>query len=246
MYFYNFNIGDYASHTKGLSLLEDLAYRRLLDAYYLNERPFNGCSTDVARLIGMREHADDVGYVLDTFFTNRDGDWVHQRVEDDLLAYQSKSIKARKAGKASAKARKNKGLEQDPTGVQQTFNERSTDVQPTNNQEPITNNQIKKKAKRGFGVCELVGLGVDRGVAEDWMAVRKLKRAANTVTALQTIINESEKAGMNLNDVITLCAERSWQGFKAEWVREEKSKKTQEQDFVSVNTNTDWAKGIAE
>jgi len=35
MHYYQFNIGDYASHTRHLSDLEDLAYRRLLDAYYL-------------------------------------------------------------------------------------------------------------------------------------------------------------------------------------------------------------------
>ncbi|NDH69342.1 MAG: DUF1376 domain-containing protein, partial [Gammaproteobacteria bacterium] len=33
MHYYQFHIGDYKSHTHHLSLLEDLAYRRLLDFY---------------------------------------------------------------------------------------------------------------------------------------------------------------------------------------------------------------------
>ena len=34
MHFYQFNIGDYASHTRHLNPIEDIAYRRLLDIYY--------------------------------------------------------------------------------------------------------------------------------------------------------------------------------------------------------------------
>ena len=64
MHYYQFNIGDYASHTSRLSLMEDLAYRRLLDLYYLNEQPFNECLTDVAREIGMPEHKDEITYIL--------------------------------------------------------------------------------------------------------------------------------------------------------------------------------------
>jgi len=56
MHYFQFNIGDYASHTRHLSLLEDLAYRRLLDLYYLKDGELFGDEADVARQIGMREH----------------------------------------------------------------------------------------------------------------------------------------------------------------------------------------------
>lgn len=49
MNYYQFHVGDYAAHTRNLGLLEDLAYRRMLDAYYVNERPFVGGVQDVAR-----------------------------------------------------------------------------------------------------------------------------------------------------------------------------------------------------
>ena len=84
MNYYPFHIGDYAGHTRNLSLLEDLAYRRLLDAYYLAERPFNGSEADVAREIGMRDHLDEVSYVLRKFFV-RDGDcWKNQRADEEM------------------------------------------------------------------------------------------------------------------------------------------------------------------
>ena len=134
MHYYQFNIGDYASHTSRLSQSEDLAYRRLLDLYYLSEQPFNECSKSVAREIGMIDQLDSVEYILSKFFVLQDGLWTQKRAEREIKAYQSKLESASKAGKASAKARKIKASEQ-------AFNDCSTDVQPNIKQEPITNNQ---------------------------------------------------------------------------------------------------------
>ncbi|MCP4984979.1 MAG: YdaU family protein, partial [Colwellia sp.] len=39
MHYYQFNIGDYTSHTSHLDPLEDIAYRRMLDWVYLHESP---------------------------------------------------------------------------------------------------------------------------------------------------------------------------------------------------------------
>jgi len=64
MYYYQFNIGDYASHTNNLSLLEDLAYRRLLDIYYRDEGLAECCEQEIARSIGMKDYQDEVSYIL--------------------------------------------------------------------------------------------------------------------------------------------------------------------------------------
>lgn len=138
MNFYPFHIGDYAAHTRNLSLLEDLAYRRLLDAYYLAEQPFNGSPTDVAREIGMRDQVAEVEYILTKFF-ERDGDlWRNKRADQEIAKYQEKQAKASKAGKASAERRLNAGstdVGKTSTDVDKSSNGRST------NQEPRTKNQ---------------------------------------------------------------------------------------------------------
>jgi uncharacterized protein YdaU (DUF1376 family) len=127
MHYFQFNIGDYASHTRHLSLMEDLAYRRLLDLYYLRDGQLYGNESEVARQIGMRDHVDDVRQVLiDFFILDVDGKWMHHRCDAEITHFRQKSEKASNAGKASAERRSNV---------------RSTDVQPTNNQEPITKNQ---------------------------------------------------------------------------------------------------------
>ncbi len=127
MHYYQFNIGDYASHTRHLTLIEDIAYRRLLDAYYLHERPLIDCLTTVARQINMRDYENEVEAVLIEFFEHTDDGWISRRADREIAHYRSKIEQASKAGKASAERR---------------LNARSTDVQPTNNHKPITNNHI--------------------------------------------------------------------------------------------------------
>ena len=127
MNYFPFHIGDYASHTKGLSLMEDLAYRRLLDAYYLAEHPFNTCSTDIARNIGMMQHNDAVEYVLTKYFDQTDDGFVHHRAESEIAKAHAKKEAVARAGRASAESRLNRRS----TPVEQTLNVSS-------NQEPIT------------------------------------------------------------------------------------------------------------
>ena len=65
MHYYNFHIGDYQSHTHHLSIIEDIAFRRLLDHYYLHELPIK--QRTIARQIRMVEHEAEVLSVLNIF-----------------------------------------------------------------------------------------------------------------------------------------------------------------------------------
>jgi uncharacterized protein YdaU (DUF1376 family) len=130
MHYFQFHIGDYASHTRYLSHMEDLAYRRLLDFYYLHESPIK--HHDIARQIGMTEHEQDVLTVLNEFFLSTPDGFVSPRADKEIQHFHSKVEQASKAGKASAERR---------------LNGRSTDVQPTINHKPLTNNHIVKQNK---------------------------------------------------------------------------------------------------
>jgi uncharacterized protein YdaU (DUF1376 family) len=149
LHYYQFNIGDYASHTRHLSLLENLAFRLLLDEYYLKERPLNACSTSVARLIGMRDHQKEVEAVLNEFFILTDDGWVQNRADREILHYKDKQNKASKAGKASA--------------LQRTLNGCSADVQPNSKHKPITNNHKPKETPSA----------TPDGFADFWLAYPK-------------------------------------------------------------------------
>jgi hypothetical protein len=64
----------------------------------------------------------------------------------------------------------------------------------------------------------LIEIGVSEVVASDWMEVRKKKKASNTETAFNAILEEIKKSNINPNQCITEAVARSWQGFKASWI----------------------------
>lgn len=144
MHYYQFNIPDYQSHTKHLTPIEDICYRRLLDWQYLHEKPIPIDVKALCRLIMLRDYVEDVEQILFEFFVLTDDGWINQRAFEEINQYHDKSKKASEAGKASAAKRlsKNNGnsINDGSTENEQTLNERSTDVQPTINQEPLTNN----------------------------------------------------------------------------------------------------------
>jgi len=226
VHYFQFNIGDYASHTSRLTPLEDLAYRRMLDLYYLNEQPLNGCLTDVARELGLSEHVNEVEYVLSKFFTETETGFSQKRIDLEIKKYKSNAKNKSKAGKASAKARATKASKE-VTGVEQVLNASATNVELNINHKPITNNQeplnslvtkdIVAKAPKFNFKTELLALGVDPEILEDWLTVRKKKKASNTKTALRGLIAEITKSGLMINDAIEYAASKSWSGFKADW-----------------------------
>lgn len=67
---------------------------------------------------------------------------------------------------------------------------------------------------------------VDEQVAKDYLAIRKAKRAPLTRTSLDGLIREFQKAGLTVAAGIQLCAARGWQGFKADWLANDRKTTT--------------------
>ena len=97
VHYYQFNIGDYQSHTAHLTVEEDLAYRRLLDWYYLHETPIPLEIDEIARLIRMRTHTDCIAIVLREFFEKTDLGWINTRADKEIAKTNEKSVKAKES-----------------------------------------------------------------------------------------------------------------------------------------------------
>ena len=70
---------------------------------------------------------------------------------------------------------------------------------------------------RSFLPPEVASGQIDRQVFDDWLQIRKAKRAPLTATAWAGIVREVEKAGLPVDRAVSLMVEHSWQGFKADW-----------------------------
>jgi uncharacterized protein YdaU (DUF1376 family) len=203
MHYYQFHIGDYKSHTHHLSLIEDIAYRRLLDHYYLHEVPIK--QRDIARQIGMRDYEQEVLTVLDEFFTSAENGFIHPRADAEIAKFKEFA----EAGKRGAAKRWAKG------GDGEAISPPTATPIATINHKPITINQEPKK-KATSVACPS---NVDQQVWNDWLTVRKGKGAKTlTETAWTRFKNQVEKAGWGLEQAISHCCLKNWVSFEADWV----------------------------
>ncbi len=62
-------------------------------------------------------------------------------------------------------------------------------------------------------------LDVDPDTLNDWLSVRKNKKATNSQTAFNSLFNQITKSGLHPQQAIEMAAANSWAGFKAEWVK---------------------------
>jgi len=203
MHYYQFNIGDYNSHTMHLSEIEDLTYRRLLDWYYLHESSIPLDLNEIARQIRMRSHSDCIATVLQEFFERTPDGWIHHRANKEIEKVGDKSQKA----SASAKARWSKPKDANALQTQSEGN-------ATHNTLPITQDTEHKKKATIVAPPE----GVSDSVWQEFKSLRKAKKAPITQRAIDAINSEAKKAGWTLEKALEECVVRGWQAFKADWV----------------------------
>ena len=202
MHYYQFNIGDYISHTSHLTNDEDLTYRRLLDLYYQTEKSFSIADLPkIARKVKSNEEI--VMLILHEFFEFNvdDNSWHNKRADSEIKAYQSKADSARKANQIRWGS--GKDLKSDATQILNI------------KQETINNKQIK----------DIRPSDVTVSIWQDFVSHRKAKKAPITETVLNTIRSEANKANWKLDDALTEICSRGWTGFKADWVNKTQDSK---------------------
>lgn len=204
MIYYPFHVRDYVAATRHLSMHEDLAYRRLLDAYYTNEQPLPCDVSQCARMIAMREYAEEVGEVLKEFFTLAEDGWHNQRADEELGKYRLMAD----AGRRGAQKRWGSRGEAIATATTPAIGEAIVEAIP-----PATT-PVKKNSAKQASAPE----GVDADVWSEFVAVRKKRGSLVTERVMNGIKAEAEIAGWTLNDALKEVVLRGWQSFKADWV----------------------------
>jgi len=144
MHYFQFNIGEYASHTGHLTPIEDIAYRRLLDLAYTSELPLIKDVRQLARLVKLREYEQEITDILNEFFFEVDDGWLSNRVIKEIEKTGKKAEKTRNSVAIRwERERKAKEYERN-TDVSKTDTTNS-ESDTTNNPLPITQNPKPKK-----------------------------------------------------------------------------------------------------
>jgi uncharacterized protein YdaU (DUF1376 family) len=122
--------------------MEDLAYRRLLDHYYLHEASIK--QRDIARQIGMRDHEQEVLTVLNEFFISAEDGFIHPRADAEIAKFKEFA----EAGKRGAAKRWLKGGDREAISPPNAPPIATINHKPrTINQEPVIDAAPKGSAK---------------------------------------------------------------------------------------------------
>jgi len=65
---------------------------------------------------------------------------------------------------------------------------------------------------------KLIDYGFNEKLVDDWLKVRKSKKAVNTETAYKLFIKQIELAKKDKNKLLEYIISKSWQGFTADWL----------------------------
>ena len=199
MHYYQFNIGDYAAHTRHLSLLEDLAYRRLLDLYYSSEKPLIKDVKKLARLLTMSGHEAEITQVLEDFFSLSDDGYTQNRVNEEISKYHSKADSARANGKKGGRPKKP--------------NPNPEETQPVNSANPA---ESGSKAKQETGTMKQETGNIKQGyevVFEFWKEVMKKNSRTILNKDRASKIKARLKEGYSVDEIknaITNCSMTEW------------------------------------
>ena len=200
MHYYQFNIGDYHTHTSHLEPIEDLAYRRMIDWCYLHESPLPDSVEEIAKKIRMRDECKCIASVLQEFFTLTKDGYINERIVSELKSYQDVSKKRKKAANKRW-ANKHKGLSSDANALQVQSKSNAKQEPRTKNQEPLNNKHISAKADE-----------VEQ-VFNHWVRVMGKTGQAKLTTKRKSCIEARLKEGYSTDDIklaINGCAGSSY------------------------------------
>lgn len=144
MNYYPHHIGDYLKDTAHLSMLEDGAYRRLIDLYYQHEQPLPADKKQVYRLSRAMTAPEKraVDTILSEHFEKTPDGWRHKRCDEEIAKSREKSEKAKQSIAARWSKKNNDQTNNDSdTNVYTNVSNSNGDPYRDRNTNPITNNQ---------------------------------------------------------------------------------------------------------
>jgi len=212
MHYYQFNIGDYIKNTIHLSLMEDLAYRRLLDMYYDSEKPIPTDIPWVSRRLRM--DTDVVQNVLNEFFELSSEGYKNHRADLEIASYHEYMAKQKANGSKGGRPKK-------------------TQTKPTVNPD-LTQNNLKQQTTN---INHKTIIKAQRGsrLPQDWVLTKSLGEWAQSE---RPDLNIRQVAEQFKDYWIAQAGQKGvkldWSATWRNWVRNSKTMKANPADIIRL------------
>ena len=210
-------IGDYLADTARLSTEQHGAYLLLLMDYCRSGKlPDN--DQVLAQICKLNPDAwSNAKAMLIPFFSIEQGFWIHKRVEQEMAEAKVNQTKKHERAVKAAEARWKNAT----SNANAMLNE-CPSPSPSPSPSPLT-----------ASIKTITPEGVSNEDFNDFVKLRKGLKAPVTETAIKALAKEGQKVGMSLEQVMTLCCQNGWRGFKADWVKDKKNVADRNNDVLS-------------
>ena len=84
----------------------------------------------------------------------------------------------------------------------------------------------------------MLSAGFAADLTEDWLKIRKTKKAVNSERAFKIFLEQVQRTGQDKNTILALVVQKQWKGFEASWVHSaQQSHNPQEPVIIDQNGN---------
>ena len=84
----------------------------------------------------------------------------------------------------------------------------------------------------------MLSAGFAADLTEDWLRIRKIKKAVNSERAFKIFLEQVQRTGQDKNTILALVVQKQWKGFEASWVQSaQQSHNPQEPVIIDQNGN---------
>jgi len=167
------------------------------------------------------EYVNDNNPIPINFIVDMAFEPIKLTLKRDLVKYETYISKQKengsKGGRPKKETQKTQPFLEEPKKADSVSDSVSDSVN-VNDSEILLKKEPKKNNLFDFRKS-LINYGFDEILVNDWILVRKNKKATNSQTAYNSFISEIESEDCNINEMLKFCVENSWSGFKHVWVR---------------------------
>lgn len=84
----------------------------------------------------------------------------------------------------------------------------------------------------------MLSAGFAADLTEDWLKIRKAKKAVNSERAFKIFLEQAQRTGRDKNEILALVVQKQWKGFESSWVQStQQSHNPQEPVIIDQNGN---------
>lgn len=125
-------------------------------------------------------------------------------------------------------------LEKEPKGG---FVSETEDLESDKSLEPQKRKKVAAKKEKFDFRQAMLNEGFNEELTDEWLRIRKKKKAVDSEMAFKLITSQIEKAKLEKNEILKIIVRKQWKGFEAKWLDENKNENERNYNSIS-NSNT--------